>query len=346
MTGTLRGTARKNELSDRQGEGSGGVGRSVPEYSGPPLSRGPVIDVTETADRRAEDSERSLISPGERKEPTIRWGLRSIHVVVLAGLIIGGLGPILWLSKASITTTQDTLRAPFDLWPSGIDWQNLASAWTRAEISKYLLNTVWLALGAWLVQIIVATTGAYVLSVLRPRYARLLTGMVMATLFVPAVVLLVPLFLTILDVPLLDVSLLNSYWGVWLPAGASAFNVILMKRFFDNLPVEILEAARVDGAGPFRMLLSVVLPMAKPILAVVSVFSILATWKDFLWPLLVLPDPAIQPLSVRLPLIRDTVELDVFLASLLISTTVPVLLFLVFQRLFLRGAGLSGAIKG
>jgi multiple sugar transport system permease protein len=205
---------------------------------------------------------------------------------------------------------------------------------------------VWLALGSWLVQIVVATTGAYVLSVLRPRYARLLTSLVMATLFVPAVVLLVPLFLTVLDVPLVNVSLLNTYWGVWLPAGASAFNVILMKRFFDNLPLEILEAARVDGAGPFRMLSSVVLPMAKPILAVVSVFSILATWKDFLWPLLVLPNPTIQPLSVRLPLIRDTVELDVFLASLLISTTVPVLLFLIFQRLFIRGAGLSGAIKG
>jgi multiple sugar transport system permease protein len=76
------------------------------------------------------------------------------------------------------------------------------------------------------------------------------------------------------------------------------------------------------------------------------VFSVLVTWKDYLWPLVVLPDPAIQPLSVRLPLVRDTLQLDVFLAALAISTLIPVLLFLMFQRLFLRSAGLGGAVKG
>lgn len=102
----------------------------------------------------------------------------------------------------------------------------------------------------------------------------------------------------------------------------------------------------MDGAGPFRLFWYVVLPMSKPILGVISVFAILIAWKDFLWPMLVLPDPAIQPLSVRLPIIRDTVSFNVFLAALAISTTIPVALFLTFQRLFLRGAGLSGALKG
>ena len=85
--------------------------------------------------------------------------------------------------------------------------------------------------------------------------------------------------------------LINTFWAVWLPAGASAFNVVLVKRFFDNLPREIFEAARVDGAGPFRLFWSIVLPMSRPILGVVSVFAVIATWKDYLWPLLVLPQP-------------------------------------------------------
>ena len=133
---------------------------------------------------------------------------------------------------------------------------------------------------------------------------------------------------------------------MWLPAGASAFNVLLVKRFFDNLPREVFEAARVDGAGPFRLFWSVVLPMSKPILGVVSVFAVIAAWKDFLWPMLVLPDPELQPLSVRLPAIAAQTELDVFLAALAISTIIPVVLFLVFQRLFLKSAGLGGAVKG
>ena len=168
----------------------------------------------------------------------------------------------------------------------------------------------------------------------------------LATLFVPAVVLLVPPYLVIVEPPLYGRSLINSFWAVWLPAGASAFNVLLVKRFFDNLPREIFEAARTDGAGPFRLFWSIVLPMSRPIIGVVSVFAVIATWKDYLWPLLVLPDPNVQPLSVRLPTLQRSIELDVFLAALLISTLIPIGLFLVFQRLFLRGGGLSGAIKG
>ena len=110
-----------------------------------------------------------------------------------------------------------------------------------------------------------------------------------------------------------------------------------MKRFFDNLPREIFEAARVDGAGPFRLFWSIVLPMSRPILGVVSVFAVIATWKDYLWPLLVLRDPDIQPLSVRLPILAPTTDLGVFIAALTISSIIPIALFLLFQRLFLQG---------
>src|SRR5690606_8010005 len=133
------------------------------------------------------------------------------------------------------------------------------------------VNTVVIAAGAWASRGRVAATGGYVLSVLRPRCAKALRWMVLATLFVPAVVLLVPLYLTILNPPLLGTSLLNTFWAVWLPAGANAFNVLLVKRFFDSLPREVFEAARTDGAGPWRLFFSIVLPMSKPILGVISV---------------------------------------------------------------------------
>jgi multiple sugar transport system permease protein len=159
-------------------------------------------------------------------------------------------------------------------------------------------------------------------------------------------VLLVPLYVEIVHPPLIHHSFIDSYWAIWLPAGASAFNVVLVKRFFDNLPAEIFEAARIDGAGPFRLFVSIALPMSKPILGVVSVFAILASWKDFLWPLLVLANPDKQPLSVRLPTIQSQTELGVFLAALFIAALVPIAGFLIFQRSFLRGSGLGGAIKG
>jgi multiple sugar transport system permease protein len=296
--------------------------------------------------RARTQEDRGIVSPADWRRRRIRWTLRAIQVATLLFLLIVGLGPLLWMAKSSITPTQDTLRNPMALWPHGFDLGQFATAWTRTHIDRYLLNTVWIAVGSWIVQIVVATTAGYALSVLRPRFHRFLTGLVLATLFVPTIVLLVPLYLTVVDVPLVHVRLIDTFWAVWMPAGASAFNVIVIKRFFDNLPREIFEAARVDGAGPFQLFWWIVLPMSRPIIGVVSVFAVIGTWKDYLWPLLVLRNPNLQPLSVRLPTLEPTTDLGVFIAALTISSAIPIALFLLFQRLFLRGPGLSGAIKG
>jgi multiple sugar transport system permease protein len=296
--------------------------------------------------RLSAQADRGIISDGDRRRRRVRWSLRIIQAATLVFLLIVGLGPLLWMVKSSITPTQDTLRTPMALWPNGFDLSLFATAWTRTHIDRYLLNTVWIAFGSWVVQIVVATTAGYALSVLKPRFHRLISGLVLATLFVPSIVLLVPLYLTVVKVPFLGFSMVDSFWAVWLPAGASAFNVVVIKRFFDSLPREIFDAARVDGAGPFQLFWRIVLPMSRPIVGVVSVFAVIATWKDFLWPLLVLRDPDLQPLSVRLPTLQPTTPLDVFIAALTISSVIPIALFLVFQRLFLRGPGLSGALKG
>ncbi len=292
------------------------------------------------------DDQTRIVSYHEWDKPSVRYGVRSLQLLLLLGLVVFGLGPILWLAKSAITPTNDTITHPIALFPHGVAWSNLREAWSTVHVGRYFWNTVVLAFGSWLTQLVVATTGGYVLSVLRPRYAPVLKALLLATLFVPAVVLLVPLYVEIVHPPLIHHSFINSYWAVWLPAGASAFNVILVTRFFDNLPREIFEAARVDGAGPFRLFWAIVLPLSKPILGVVSVFAVLASWKDFLWPLLVLANPDIQPLSVRLPSIQSQTELGVFLAAMFIACLVPIAGFLIFQRSFLRGTGLGGAIKG
>ncbi len=296
--------------------------------------------------RTDDATERGVLSQADWHRPLVRRSMRTVHVVLLALLAFAGLGPMVLLAKFAITPTQDILRTPMALFPHGVAWGNLSEAWNDVHVSLYFVNTVVIAAGSWLMQLLVATTGGYALSVLRPRYGKLISGAVLTTMFVPAVVLLVPLYLTILDPPVLGRSLINTFWAVWLPAGASAFNVLLVQRFFDNLPREVFEAARVDGAGPFRLFWSIVLPMSKPILGVVSVFAIIASWKDFLWPLLVLRNPDLQPLSVRLPTLAHTTDLGVFLAALAISTLIPVAMFVLFQRQFLNSAGLGGAVKG
>jgi len=299
------------------------------------------------ARRAADDTPtRSAISEIEWRRARVRRPWRVMHAVMLVVLVVASIGPLLLLLKFAVTPSQDILRTPLAVFPHGVKWSNVTEAWTRVHISRYFLNSLIAAAGCWVSQVLVATSAGYVLSVLRPRWGKVLNGAILATLFVPAVVLLVPLYLVVLHPPLIGHSMVNTFWGVWLPAGASAFNVVLMTRFFDNLPREVFEAARVDGAGPFRVFWSLVLPMSRPILGVVSVFAVIASWKDFLWPMLVLRDQNLQPLAVRLPALQASTDLGVLMAAMAIAALLPVVLFLLFQRMFLHGAGMGGAVKG
>lgn len=294
--------------------------------------------------RRDDGAERGALSTADWRRPAVKHTWRTLHLVLLLVLLVWCLGPLLLLGKFAFTPTQDILSTPLAFFPNGATTANVEQAWNRYHIGQFFMNTVWVALGSWAVQVLVATTGGFVLSVLRPAWARVVNALVVGTLLVPAVVLLIPLYRIVVDPPV-GGSLINNYLAVWLPAGASAFNVVLVARFFDSLPREVFEAARMDGAGPFRLFWSVVLPMSRPILGVVSVFAVIASWKDFLWPFLVLKSDAVKPLSVYLQSMAN-VDKGTLMAALAISTLIPIAMFLVFQRMFLRGAGLGGAVKG
>lgn len=318
------------------------VGGDLPGGADHPVDVGP----RRRRGRVEETPERSVISAADRKRPGVRRSLFTVQTLILVGLLVSGLGPLLWLLKASFSTSQDILRAPFSFFPSGVQWGNLWQAWTGAQIGHYLGTTAVIAGGQLVISLVVTVSIAYVLSVLRPRWAPIVSGGILATLFVPGIVVLVPLYLTVVHLPVTGGSLMNNYLAVWLPGAANAFNILVVKRFFDSIPRDLFEAARIDGAGPYRVLWMLVLPLSRPILGVVSLLVVMASWKDFLWPLLVLQDPSIQPISVALPQVTKNSELSIQMAALFLALVIPVVLFLVFQRQFLRGVGMSGGVKG
>ncbi|MEI3847082.1 MULTISPECIES: carbohydrate ABC transporter permease [unclassified Microbacterium] len=297
-------------------------------------------------EKKAESQDRTNLSELDRRQRSTRIGLGILNVVLIAVLVVISAGPLMWLAKAAVSTSQDILREPFGWWPSGIQWQNLVDAWFKIDIGTYLMNTVWIAVGVWFFGMLVALTGAYGLTILRPKYAKVINGAVLATLFIPGVVSLIAQYVTVLDMPLLHLNLINTFWAVWLPGAANAFNVLLVSRFFESLPRDVFEAARIDGASNVQIFWRIVLPMSKPIIGVTSLITIIGAWKEFLWPLLVLPKPDMQPLSVGLYKVTSSAEMSLLMAGMFISVILPVLLFLIFQKQFLRSAGQAGAIKG
>lgn len=290
-------------------------------------------------------SARTLIRPAvlrTRKEKLVYW---SVLAVALALFTAAFLVPLYWAATGAMKSSAELAQSPPTYVPAHWHPENYARAWREMDLTRYFLNTVLLAGGAWLIQLAVQVPAAYALSKLRPRFGNVVLGLMLVTLMMPATALLVPAYLTVVDVPLVNRNLINSPSAVWLPAAANAFNIYLLKNFFDRVPDELLDAARIDGAGPLGTMWRIVLPLSRPILAVVSILSVVAAWKDFLWPLLVLPDPAKQPLSVFLQRVAQDTPLNSLVAGLVMASLPLIALFLVFQRQIIAGLG-AGCLKG
>nr|WP_201468540.1 carbohydrate ABC transporter permease [Microbacterium hydrocarbonoxydans] len=289
--------------------------------------------------------ERGLLSSFDWRRPRVFVGWRAMHVVLFASLIAVGAVPIIWMLRAAISSTTDLVQRPLSLIPEPARWENIPTAWSLLDIGHYLVNTVVLVGGSWVVQLVVSATAGYALAVIRPWFGRIVYGAFLVTLFVPGTVTLIALYLTVLDMPLLGIGLTDTPWAVWLPAGANAFTILLVKQFFEEIPRDLFEAAQLDGAGWWTIFWRIVLPMSRPILAVVSLLSIMSAWKEFLWPLIVLTDPTTQPLAVALPRLAQATDPAYLIAGMLIASIPPILIFLIFQRSIVRGIGFSG-LKG
>ncbi|MFI6505717.1 carbohydrate ABC transporter permease [Nonomuraea typhae] len=281
-----------------------------------------------------------MISPVEERRPAVRAALRSIQWATLAFLVAIGIGPLYMTVKGAVSPSADLIARPLALWPADPRPENFALAWADLGIGGYLLNTVQVVGGAWAVQLVVAVTAGFALSVLRPWFGRWVYGAILATMFVPYTVSMVSLFMTVIDLGMVD-----TYWSIWLPAGANAFNVLLAKRFFDALPAELFAAARIDGATTWQLLTRIVLPMSRPIVAVISLLAVMHSWKDFIWPLVALTDPDKQPISVALANLAEQAPQDELIAAMAMALAPPVLIFLVFQKYIVAGLGFTG-VKG
>ncbi|MFF4187433.1 carbohydrate ABC transporter permease [Streptomyces sp. NPDC001691] len=290
-------------------------------------------------------STRTLISPatlGRTRGKIVYW---TVFAVVMLLFTLVFIGPLYWMAVNGLKSTEEFTRIPPTLAPHGVHTDNLTNAWRVMDFARLLLNTVWYAVGALAFQLVLDVAAAYSLSKLRPVLGRAILAMMLATLMIPAAVLVVPQYLTVLDVPIFRRNLLNTPWAIWLPSVTNAFNIFLLKRFFDSIPRELLDAASIDGASPLRTLRSVVLPLSRPILGVVSIFAVVGVWKDFLWPMLTLPDPGKQTLNVGIYSLAQGVPENWLTAALAMASVPTLVLFLVFQRNIMSGLT-AGGLKG
>jgi len=261
---------------------------------------------------------------------------------LLAVVAIVVLFPLAWMVSVSFMQPGEASHYPPPLLPAHATLANYAELFGRAGMGRYLLNSVLVASAVTLLSLGFNLSAGYAFAKLKFAGRERLFQLLLAALIVPVQVAMIPLFLL-----MKWLHLVNSYGGVIVPALASVFGIYLVRQYARSIPDDLLEAARLDGAGEWQIFLRVVLPLLKPIVVTLSIFTFLANWNDFMWPLIVLSDQAWQTAPVALAgLSREHVQDNELMMAGSVVTIVPVLvLFLVLQRHYLQGL-LLGSVKG
>jgi multiple sugar transport system permease protein len=291
---------------------------------------------------------RTLISSVQMNRPSGRIAYRVVLTVVIVVFTLVFIGPMYFLFTDGLKSTQEAIAQPPTLYPHHLYPGTYKAAFDRLDIARLMWNTIYYAFGALVFQLVFDVAAAYSLSSLRPLLGNVVFFLMLATLMIPATVLVVPQYVTMVNLPILHLNLIGTPEAIWLPSVANALNIYLLKRFFDSIPRDYIDAAQVDGASRMMILLRIVLPISRPILAVVSIFGLVAVWKDFLWPLLseygYTPTRETLNVGIWQAAFISTPQ-NLIIAASAMAAIPTIVFFLIFQRNIMAGLT-AGGIRG
>lgn len=263
----------------------------------------------------------------------------ALHVVLMAGLLVM-VGPFLWMFLSSFKTEGEVRLVPPTWWPQAPTLQNYRELFARLDFPTYFLNSVVVAALVTAGNLVFCSAMGYALAKLRFPGRGLLFSVVLGTVMVPGMVTFVPLFVLVSKL-----GLVNTYAGLVLPFLAGAFGVFFMRQFMLSIPDELIESARVDGAGELRIFTRIVLPLCGPALATLGILTFLASWNNFLWPLVVATTEDKYTLPVALALYsvgQNQTRYGLLLAGSVVVIVPVLLVFTLLQRHFVRGVASTG----
>ena len=290
-------------------------------------------DAPELGDRAGKRTvRRRRNSRGERDGFVVRVILAVIVCAIVAF-------PVYWMLVMAFSPRGEVFSAELRLWPSEITFDNFERIFRRFNVVLWFQNSVVIGLFVTALTVFVNLLAGYAFAILKFRGGNTIFLLTLATMMIPVQAIMVAQFKLVSGL-----GIYGTYWGVILPTAAAAFGIFLARQFFIGIPIEILEAAKIDGAGPMRTFLQVVLPLSKPLIAVLTLLTLMASWNDFAWPLIALKDNDLFTLPIGLLYLKNqsSPDYEAIMALAVISVLPMVTLFLIFQRYFVQGFARSG----
>ena len=264
-----------------------------------------------------------------------------LHLTLVAFALVT-LVPLVWMVSASLMPPGEAVTFPPRLLPRVVTLEHYRALFTRLDLARHLGNSLFVAVVTTLLSLVINGAAGYAFAKLRFAGRERLFRALLAALVIPAQVGMLPLFLL-----LQKMGLVNTLAGVMIPGLASIFGIFMVRQYALSIPDDLLDAARMDGAGEMRIFTTIVLPLLAPILVTLAAFTFLSMWNDFMWPLIILTDQSKYTLPVALAgLVGEHVQdTELMMAGSVITVTPVLLVFLFLQRAYVRGV-MVGGVKG
>jgi multiple sugar transport system permease protein len=309
------------------------VGAKPPGIAEQPLPAIGATDVRPPAPRR-----RSRIPRHRLKFLLGRAATYAILIIGAATMLI----PFLWMVSTSLMTNSEVYDYPPKLIPDRFLWENYREALTMLPFGRFFLNTIIITGASVIGQLVTCSMAAHAFARLQFKGRDKLFGLYLSTMMIPAIVTLIPSFLIISAF-----GWANTYWALFTPTLTSVWGIFLLRQFFMSIPRDYEDAARLDGASEWTIFFRIILPLSKPALATLSIFAFMASWKDFLWPLIVTNTMEMRPVEVGIAMFSSLYSTNwpYQMAAAVIVMLPIVIVFFLAQRYFIEGISLSG-LKG
>lgn len=289
---------------------------------------------------------------GRRRTPGNPAGNALIYLLLIAGSVIF-VAPFAWMVTASLQDIGDIFRWPPQWIPRSPSLDNYAEFLSQERIGRYVFNSAVVAISVTFLQLFFGSLAAYTFAKRRFPGRNALFLLTLGTMMIPGQVTIIPVYVILKHIPFFGGNdwlgsggsgWLDSYWGLILPQGASAFAIFLLRQYMKTIPDDLLDAARIDGAGEFRIYREIVLPLCIPALAALAIFTFSYLWDDFYWPLIIVSSEELRtlPLGLALFVTRNRTAWDLLMAGSVVATLPVLIVFLVFQRHFIRGIAVTG----
>lgn len=270
------------------------------------------------------------------------WGMFSLLMLMCAACIL----PVLWVIASAFKDVEEFYSIPATIIPRSFNPGKLVEVFKSLNFGRYYLNTIILAVGTLVFTIVINGLGGYVLSRIKPKGHKFIFTLIFWTMLMPTSVNLIPLYMSFVDLPIFNISLINTYFPMWFMAGANCFDILLFRTFFNSLPKEYDEAAAIDGCGRLQTLFRIILPLCKPIILTVTIFAINGSLGSFFWPYLVIKRTELMPFAVQLyQLSMSGCSEDKYMVALFLAMIPSLIVFAVFSRKIMGGITIGG-VKG